>query len=68
MNFCETCALADSKQKISQKPQHQFKKCDKYLHINIGSDSDTFEDSDLSSSFQKCRYFVLIIDDAIQYH
>ena len=22
MNFCETCALADSKQKISQKSQH----------------------------------------------
>ena len=62
--FCKTCKLVSSKKKLSKILMKRSHQCDKFLHIDIRNDEETFEDSnELTLSFQECKYFVLMTDD-----
>ena len=62
--FCEACKLTDSKKKLSKILMRRSHQCDKFLHIDIRNDEETLKDSDdLTLSFQKYKYFVLVMND-----
>jgi hypothetical protein len=66
--FCKTCKLTNSKKKLSKTPMQRSHHQDKFIHIDIESGGQTLEDPDnLTPSFTRAKYFILITDNAIQY-